>query len=559
MNRLTGWLCLALLAAACIWAAVYHLTIDILPYEDSYIALRSADQLAAGHGLVYNPGEPVLVCTSPLYGAWLALIRIIAPGEPTPLLAVRGNLLLFLLAVGAVTGLARTLSGSSPLGLLTGALFAAHPAMQALSSGGKETFLFVGLMAAAAWACAAGRFPLAALLGSLTLPARPEGVIVIGLVALAWWLGGRPRPGLFGTLLLAPAGLWVVMATLAYGSPVPNPVAAKLLPVFPVPPAYALHALVGWFGRWSLPAGLPEVSPLRDISAMLLAEAGAAGLLLHPGVRRRGGWIAAALLNAFFLFYALLNPMLFDWYTANLFPFWMIGILIGLPALGEVLSGGTPREPIAPGVPKSGREGGARKGRPRALRVSEPLLTALAAVVMAGSLLIPYTGDVLMGRNPTGTARTAVRLRAKAYREAALWLNRLSPRGGTLAAPESGAVGYYWNGRVLDTSGLASPEALPYLPVPAGQRADLAVGALPIAIPLELIQVERPEFIVTLEVYAAGTLLQSDWFLTTYRPLREFELPKSLWGCNAVLVYQRSDLPPPPRHFGEEGDEAGEP
>src|SRR5215831_17336610 len=41
--------------------------------EDAYITLRYADNLAAGRGFVYNPGEHVLGTTTPLFTLLLAL------------------------------------------------------------------------------------------------------------------------------------------------------------------------------------------------------------------------------------------------------------------------------------------------------------------------------------------------------------------------------------------------------------------------------------------------------------------------------------------------------
>ena len=50
----------------------------------------------------------------------------------------------------------------------------------------------------------------------------------------------------------------------------------------------------------------------------------------------------------------------------------------------------------------------------------------------------------------------------------------------TVAAPEIGALGYYWKGRVLDACGLVSPEALPFLPVRGSLSAPAAgSGRLP--------------------------------------------------------------------------------
>src|SRR5712691_4850324 len=52
--------------------------------EDALITLRYAENIAAGHGFVYNPGERVLGSTTPLYTLLLAL----AAWLHTPAMAV---------------------------------------------------------------------------------------------------------------------------------------------------------------------------------------------------------------------------------------------------------------------------------------------------------------------------------------------------------------------------------------------------------------------------------------------------------------------------------------
>ena len=51
-----------------------------LPLDDSWIHLRFADNLAAGHGFAINPGVPVAGSTAPLWTLCLALA--IALGVP---------------------------------------------------------------------------------------------------------------------------------------------------------------------------------------------------------------------------------------------------------------------------------------------------------------------------------------------------------------------------------------------------------------------------------------------------------------------------------------------
>src|SRR5262245_57726879 len=58
-----------------------------ITYEDSLITLRYAQNLATGHGLVYNPGERLFGASTPLYVLLLSLLCWI--GAPAPLVAAR--------------------------------------------------------------------------------------------------------------------------------------------------------------------------------------------------------------------------------------------------------------------------------------------------------------------------------------------------------------------------------------------------------------------------------------------------------------------------------------
>ena len=52
------------------------------PFDDSYITFRYSLNLAAGHGFVFNVGDPVLGTTTPLWTLVLALCA--AAGMPIP-------------------------------------------------------------------------------------------------------------------------------------------------------------------------------------------------------------------------------------------------------------------------------------------------------------------------------------------------------------------------------------------------------------------------------------------------------------------------------------------
>ena len=62
------WLIFWIALALRVGVAIYTRYVN----EDAMITLRCAENLAQGHGFVFNPGERVLGVTTPLYGLFLA-------------------------------------------------------------------------------------------------------------------------------------------------------------------------------------------------------------------------------------------------------------------------------------------------------------------------------------------------------------------------------------------------------------------------------------------------------------------------------------------------------
>src|SRR5436190_11033928 len=81
------WPELALVGAAAIAARLWFLAFTRVTYEDVLISLRYAQNLAAGLGLVYNPGERVFGATTPLHV--LLLAGLSAARLHDPLLAAK--------------------------------------------------------------------------------------------------------------------------------------------------------------------------------------------------------------------------------------------------------------------------------------------------------------------------------------------------------------------------------------------------------------------------------------------------------------------------------------
>ena len=467
------------------------------PIDDAFITFRYARNLAEGLGLVYNPGEWVLGTTTPLWAVLLsgghALGFTDLPWLATALSAVADGA-----SAGLLSVLALRFAGRWWAGLLVGLAWALNPMSVAVAVGGMETSLFVLVsLASLALAAANRRLPAAALAGLATL-IRPEGVLLASVVlAWAWYRGcGLPiRAGLVAAAPVLTAGL---LLGLRYGSPLPHSMAAKQVAYqggWPLTNTVALVMHAGLPG-WStyLLAAVPAAVGL------LVAAVGAATLLYLvrlgvPWLGRQGlAWQPfAAFAAVYFVFYVVVGVRgirLFPWYLVPVSPFYLLGAAAGLTRLGQA------------GAPW------------------------LAAALVVWQLPAIDWGQPLL---PNGVTF---------WRESALFdagreLRQALPATAVVAAPEIGALGYASNLRILDTVGLVSPAALRYYPLPIEQLATDN------AIPARLIEDQRPEAVVTMDAFAARSLLPDPAFQRDYRLEQSYAAP--VWASQHLLLFVRRE------------------
>ncbi|MBI5708987.1 MAG: hypothetical protein HZC42_01600, partial [Candidatus Eisenbacteria bacterium] len=312
---------LLLLLAARLWAWM------LLPLasEDAYITFRYARNLAAGHGLLYNPGARIMGFSSPPWALWSALgyglLRDpVAWARWTSLAADALTLLL----VG--TMLARRASAGARAGAWCFTLFfAAWPFFAVVSASGLESASMLCLVALAATLTGRGSALGGPALGALALW-RPEGMAA----ALVLGIGARPRERVVAALLAA-AGLTAL--ALYFGSPVPQSVLAKS----------ALYGTPGpWSGRvwwrWLVPV-LPGGNAFSGEGAQLFPLAVVLAPALAAGARalwrERRDPLARTVVAALVVWfgYAALGVAYFWWYLAV--PLGGIAALaaVGLPAI----------------------------------------------------------------------------------------------------------------------------------------------------------------------------------------------------------------------------------
>ena len=228
-------LAVALLLVHALW---FRFAID-----DAWISFRYARSLLAGHGLVFNPGDPVEGYSNLL---WVLLTAAGMAAGLDPLLwsrimgfvAVAATALLLpravvQLAAGADRGPPEA-GRHAPRGLPHRAeaavwLAAACGPLACWSLAGLETPLF-GLLIVLAWSAALARRALAAgIFGVLLALTRPEGS-ALGL-AFAAWAALSPRAGrrrwIGAVLVVAGTGAHLLWRHATYGEWLPNTFFAK--------------------------------------------------------------------------------------------------------------------------------------------------------------------------------------------------------------------------------------------------------------------------------------------------------------------------------------------
>lgn len=477
--------------------------------DDAYITFRYAQNLLAGNGLVYNPGEPVLGTTTPLYAALMAGLGGLTGGAraPFPTLALIVNALadagtcLLLIAVATELGHPRA-------GWAAAAIWAVAPWSVTFAIGGMETSLLVFLATACFLAHLRRRLVLLSLLAALAVLVRPDALLfLLPLAVEEARLALRPprsasqvRSALLAAgIFAAPLLLWAAAAAAYYGSPLPHSVAAKAV-AYDLPRNAALIRLLQHYAT-------PFVEHLT-----LGSSATAVGFILYPilfalgmltAIRRNASsWAVFVYPLAYFAAYALANPLLFRWYLTPPLPIYLMGIFIGIDRIASDLR------------------------RPWVLGIATGLALALT---LGGWTLRPDHGP-----SRPAPAMAYIQLEELYTRVAQGLRSQLLP-GDRIAAGDIGALGYVTQARILDTVGLISPEATRFYPLPEDRYV------INYAIPAELILEQRPDWVVLLEVYGRRTLLEDNAFLSAYR--LEETVPTEIYGSRGMLIFHRTAAP----------------
>ncbi|MEO5616875.1 MAG: hypothetical protein ABIS67_03815 [Candidatus Eisenbacteria bacterium] len=294
-----------------------------LPYagEDAYITFRYARNLVLGYGLTFNPGEPVMGFTSPLWTLWNALGYALVHNPPiwSRASSVVANATTLLV----VTALVRQHSRAAAW--VFAALFAGWTYFPNLAASGMETGLMVALMAVSAALAARRHAAAGPTLAALAL-VRPEGAVAALILALS--AGWRDR-----LVALAIAGAGYGALTAYFGSPLPQSVLAKAQ-LYGTPGVLAGRHWWEWamplsFGRWPVTSE-GQFLFLMSVVAGPAAVLGAIELWKHRGSALF--WLATAGL-AVWAGYCISGTAYFWWYLAVPLATYFLLAALGLPRM----------------------------------------------------------------------------------------------------------------------------------------------------------------------------------------------------------------------------------
>jgi hypothetical protein len=383
--------------------------------EDSLITLRYADNIAAGNGFVYNPGEHVLGTTTPLWTLTLAGVRalgIVDVPSAAKLIGIACDVVTLLLLLS----LLRT--AGEYAALLFGLLFATSPWIIRIAVSGMETPLL--LLAMTITLTGLHRRNVAFGVGlALTMLTRIDGAIYAG-VMLVWaalhdlrWT--MRQTGIAAVLCLP----WIVFALATFGSVIPQTFTAKRA-------VYHLGSAV------SAPPFLNAFTPMGEHAAVHIAAKGIWCVSVLAGLAtllsRRGVYLPLALFFIAYTASAMTSGMLiFSWYLVP---------AVFVACIGIAVAGGFAADKFA----------------------TRRSLAVTTAGIAAAALLVAFNTGTLASRIQRSRDGQALEngLRAPIGR----WLKEHTAEGSRILLEPIGYIGYYaGTGRIiLDEIGLVTPQ-----------------------------------------------------------------------------------------------------
>jgi hypothetical protein len=413
----------AALVAGLVLAAALSWNLHAAPTDATYTHLTYARHLASGQGLVFNIGERVYGCISPL---WVTLVAdAMALGADGFTAARVLGWLATLASVGFFFQLMRRTVRSTALRAAGTIVWASHAWLARWSQSGTETSLavaltlagFVAFVEGQAWGSRPRR---TGALWALAALARPEAVLLLLLWGAFLLIDAESREGLRRMVAgaLPPIviyGTWLLFARIYFGTFWPQELSV---------PGFGAAAPPHW-----IVVAMDEAKQLAiaDLVPVLLL-----GIALLAGGKRVWGQGGAT--QRFVPWaWVLALPVL---YASRRMPVSTQHLLLVAPILSwlswRALDHAWPSD---------------AQGRRRGLAWT----SALAVLFGVAFNLSLYQRRIVPEATET---RRALNAGPVAWGQ---WFGRHTEPGATIATPEIGAIGYFSGRRVIDLSGVISP------------------------------------------------------------------------------------------------------
>lgn len=443
-------------------------------FDDAFITFRYARNISNGAGFVYNPGQPVLGTSTPLFSLFLAGAGSLLGTELIPRLSFITSLLFEAVNCLLLFKISFRLLGNRMVAGLVSAAYILQPVRLDVVVGGMESPLYLTLLLLMyhdfilremRWT--------SALWAGLAFLVRPDSLLASLPLFLAWFI--KDRTGfLTGCLVFSLITLpWLCFSYFYFGQLLPNTILAKSI-AYHNPPGHALWFLATFYSSGTLNIYLP----VAWISAAFVAAV--SGMAFGSRKLVQANSLAAAWVLFPVLYCCLMsiqNPaMWFPWYYLPLIP---VGILSLAAAVWS----------------------------PWQNRHTHHWLAAAALL-----LVIVAIPQAIAHFSPSWDPH---RQREAAFWEACEFIQPHIDPGTSVLAPDIGVLGWCLDqATILDPIGLVSPQALPYQEALESNQW----------ISPDLVADFQPEYIIAFDFYldhalAASNVIENDYLLVWQKNL----------------------------------------
>ncbi len=402
-------------------AILFFVIYGNLAQDDAYITFRYARNLAIGRGFVYNDGEWVLGTTTPLYTIILALVAYLIKMD-----VLRISTVINIISLWISSGLLYELGKSSDR---TGSFFLAlifitNPFLRNFV--GMESYFLMCIFMLTIWAYLKGKRNVAAFFNGLLILIRYEMVFLSIIIGILDYIKNRKPPYWILPGFIS-VFIWLVFATIVFGSPIPLSASAKLL-------APRIPFLVGGSVYWYQ---IISENPASFL-ILLFSLIGIFGILIFKRLSQEH--LIIILFSVVYIIVASISAGSFPWYYAPLVPGFAVTVVLGVIYISQF-----PNKIDAFTVSKK-----TKQDLIKGLQFSGVLLLVTIQLVFWGKDFYLYQD--MIGDN-----------RYIPYKQLSDWLNENATRKQSIASFEIGYIGYFTDMKVIDLAGLVTPGLFPWV------------------------------------------------------------------------------------------------